>query len=119
MRAMTGEAASATYNATVVGKASAVSGVFAQMTSGAQRLDSPWVRAAMLTPSVSRSMTTTRFGNIDPRSFVELLHQPGEAVAMAFSADPWSGMSTERFSGSAVTFLATATFVRARTASLD
>ena len=119
MRAMTGEAASATYNTSVVGKASAVSGVFAQMTSGAQRLDSPWLRAAMLTPSVSRSLTTTRFGNIDPRGFVELLHQPGEAVAMAFSADPWSGTSTERFSGSAVTFLATATFVRARTASLD
>jgi len=86
---------------------------------GAQRLDSPWLRAAMLTPSFSHAMTATRFGGVDPRGFEELLHKPAQAVAMAFSADPSSGMKTERFTGNAVTFLATATFVRARTASLD
>jgi len=109
----------ATPNTTVVAKAGAASGTFAQMTSGAQRLDSPWLRAAMLTPSFSHAMTTTRFGGVDPRGFEELLHKPAQAVAMAFSADPSSGMKTERFTGNAVTFLATATFVRARTAALD
>ena len=107
----------ATPNTTVVAKAGP--GAFTAMTSGAQRLDSPWLRAAMLTPSVSHSMTTTRMGDVDPRGFEELLHKPAQAVAMAFSADPLSGMQTARFSGNAVTFLATATFVRARTASLD
>jgi uncharacterized protein YcbK (DUF882 family) len=107
----------ATPNTTVVAKAGP--SAFTAMTSGAQRLDSPWLRAAMLTPSVSHSMTTTRMGDVDPRGFEELLHKPAQAVAMAFSADPLSGMQTARFSGNAVTFLATATFVRARTASLD
>ena len=109
----------ATSNTTVVAKAGEMSGTFAHMTSGAQRLDSPWLRAAMLTPSISRSMTTTRMGEVDPRGFEEYLHKPTQAVAMAFSADPQSGMRTERFTGNAVTFLATATFVHARTASLD
>jgi uncharacterized protein YcbK (DUF882 family) len=109
----------ATPNTTVVAKAGEASGTFAHMTSGAQRLDSPWLRAAMLTPSFSHAMTATRFGGVDPRGFEELLHKPAQAVAMAFSADPSSGMKTERFTGNAVTFLATATFVRARTASLD
>jgi hypothetical protein len=107
----------ATPNTTLVAKAGP--GNVSAMTSGGQRLDSPWLRAAMLTPSVSHSMTTSRFGGIDPRGFAELLHKPAQAVAMAFSADPQSGMKTERFTGNAVTFLATATFVRARTASLD
>jgi uncharacterized protein YcbK (DUF882 family) len=104
-------------NTTLVAKAGA--GSYGAMMSGGQRLDSPWLRAAMLTPSVSRSMTTTRMGDVDPRGFEVYLHKPAQAVAMAFSADPLSGMSTERFTGRAVTFLATATFVRAQTASLD
>ncbi|HXD43917.1 MAG TPA: DUF882 domain-containing protein [Pseudolabrys sp.] len=109
----------ATPNTTVVAKAGAASGTFAHMTSGAQRLDSPWLRAAMLTPSISHAMTVTRFGAVDPRGFDELLHKPPQALAMAFSADPLAGMRADRFTGNAVTFLATATFVRARTASLD
>lgn len=119
-RAMAEEAEpriAATPNTTVVAKAGA--GGAAPLMSGAQRLDSPWLRAAMLTPSVSHAMTVTRFGTIDPRGFEHLLHKPAQALAMAFSADPLSGMRSDRFSGSAVTFLATATFVRAQTASLD
>src|SRR6185437_6357775 len=52
----------------------AEAGPFAQMTSGAQRLDSPWLRAAMLTPSVSGAMTATRLGEVDPRGYEPLLH---------------------------------------------
>jgi hypothetical protein len=103
-------------NTSVVGKADAAS---VHMMSGAQRLDSPWLRAAMLTPSVSGAMTATRFGAVDPRGFEVYLHKPARAVAISFSADPTVGMRTDRFTGRAVTFVDVATFVRAQTASLD
>ena len=113
--AMAHEAVPVARDASVV----AAAGPFASLTSGAQRIDSPWLRAAMLTPSVSASMTATRMGDIDPRGYENLLHKPAQAVAMSFSGDPWSGMRTDRFSGSAVVFLGTATFTRTQTASLD
>jgi hypothetical protein len=77
----------------------------------------PWLRAAVLTPSVSNFMTTTRFGAADPRPLQELLHKPSLSLVMTFSADPHLGMVADRFSGSAVVFLATATFSM-QTASL-
>jgi len=40
-------------------------------------------------------------------------------VLMSFSADPQLGMVTDRFSGNAVVFLATATFTAQTTASLQ
>jgi hypothetical protein len=123
-RAMTGEAPPAVRGATLAGPLGAisgsVSGAFAHMASGgAQRLDSPWLRAAMLTPSVSHALTATRLGDLDPRGFERFLHKPARAVAMSFSADPWAGMRADRFSGRAVTFVEVATFVRPQTASLD
>jgi uncharacterized protein YcbK (DUF882 family) len=89
------------------------------MAIGGQRTDSPWLRAAMLTPSVSGFMTATRFGYIDPRGLQDLLHKPGQSVMMSFSADPSLGLTADRFSGDAVVFVATATFNSARTASLQ
>jgi len=119
-RAMASEATpNAPANTTVVAKAGTVSGTFAPMTSGGQRLDSPWLRAAILTPSVSHALTTTRFGSVDPRGFEVFLHKPAQALTMAFAADPNAGLRADRFTGSAVTFVATATFVRPQTASLD
>lgn len=102
-------------NMTVVTEA----GPLTHITSGAPRLGSPWLRATMLTPSVSGAMTTTRLGEIDFRSYETLLRKPAQAVAMTFSGDPWSGMRTDRFGGSAVVFVGTATFLRTQTASLD
>ncbi len=89
---------------------------FDKMVSGAQRIDSPWLRATMLTASVSGELTVTQFGDADPRAFGALFSKPAEAIAMRFSEEP--SLSTERFSGSAVVFLATARFVRTQTASL-
>lgn len=86
------------------------------MTSGAQRGDSPWIRAAMLTPSVSEELTVTRFGDAHPEAYRELFYKPAQAVAMRFSGE--APPQTARFTGSAVVFLATATFVRSYTASL-
>ena len=85
---------------------------------GGTRIDSPWLRAAMLTPSVRGFMTTTRVGAIDPRWQHDLLVKPAQSVAMSFSADPHLGMVADRFTGSAVVFLATATFAPQTTASL-
>ena len=91
----------------------------APMTIGGQRWGSPWLRAAMLTPSVSSFLTLSRLDKPDPRWQRTLLHKPARAVTMSFVADPSSGMQTSRFSGSAVVFLDTTTFVSARTASLQ
>ena len=84
---------------------------------GGERSDSPWLRAAMLTPSVSSFMTATRLGPLDPRWQYDLLRKPSQSLVMTFSADPHLGMVADRFSGSAVVFLATASF-NAQTASL-
>jgi hypothetical protein len=84
---------------------------------GGERSDSPWLRAAMLTPSVRSFMTATRLGALDPRWQYDLLHKPSQSLVMTFSADPHLGMVADRFSGSAVVFLATATF-NMQTASL-
>ncbi len=85
---------------------------------GAERADSPWLRAAMLTPSVRGFMTATRLGTVDVRWQSELLHKPAQSLVATFSADPHLGMVAERFSGDAVVFLATATFTPQTTASL-
>ena len=77
----------------------------------------PWLRAAMLTPSVNDFMSATRLGPVDPRPLHELLHKPSLSLVMTFSADPHLGMVADRFSGQAVVFLATAIF-GTQTASL-
>ncbi len=62
-------------------------------------------------------MTATQIGAVDPRPLHELLQKPSLSLVMTFSADPHLGMVADRFSGSAVVFLATATF-STQTASL-
>jgi uncharacterized protein YcbK (DUF882 family) len=79
-------------------------------SGGAVRNDSPWLRAAMLTPSAQVFLTATRIGASDARWQQELLRKPGQSVMMTFSADPHLGMVAERFTGNAVVFVATATF---------
>ena len=88
------------------------------MSIGGQRSDSPWLRAAMLTPSVSAFMTSTRLGELDPSWLHDLLRKPAQSLVMTFSADPQLGLVTDQFAGNAVVFLATATFTAQTTASL-
>ena len=76
-----------------------------------------WLRAAMLTPSVSGELTVTQFGPTDQRTVRDLLYKPTNVVAMSFSDQP--SLQTGRFTGSAVVFLSKATFRRAQTASLE
>jgi hypothetical protein len=105
----------ASVNATMVVKTPLAQ---AAAMGGGERSDSPWLRAAMLTPSVRSFMTATRVGAVDPRWQYDLLHKPAQSVMMTFSADPHLGMVADRFSGSAVVFLATATFAPQTTASI-
>jgi uncharacterized protein YcbK (DUF882 family) len=79
------------------------------MVSSGNHSGDPWLRAAMLTPSV-RFMTATRSGSVDRRWQTYLLDRPEGALEMTFSADPHFGMVADRFDGRAVVFLATTTF---------
>jgi hypothetical protein len=97
----------------------AVKSAFAPvLTSGGQRSDSPWLRAAMLTPSVTAFMTATHQGAPHMRLLAALLHKPEQSLVMTFSADPQLDMVADRFSGRAIVFLATATFVHQTTTAL-
>jgi len=101
-------------NTTVIAK----SALPATMAIGGQHLGSPWLRAAMLTPSVTNSMRTTRMGAMDPLWLHSLLRKPTQALAMTFSDDPNRGMTTDRFTGDAIVFLATTDFSAPQMASL-
>jgi hypothetical protein len=92
-------------NTTVVAKA-----LIAADAGGSRHKDDLWLRAAMLTPSISSHMTATRLGAADMRSLQELLYKPSMAVAMTFSTDPQHGLVATRFDGPAVVFVATMTF---------
>ena len=103
-------------NAAPVNDAPSLAGL---MPVGGQQIGSPWMRAMMLAPNLTGFMTMTRVGKTDPRWLTDLLRKPPQALAMSFAGDPNGGLVTSRFTGSAVVFLATATFVNAKTASLQ
>ena len=84
----------------------------------ADRLNDPWLRGLMLTDSVQHSMIVTRFGDPDFTRLVQYMQKPDATVMMTFSRDPYLGMTAEAFTGSAVVFQATVTFVERRTAAL-
>lgn len=97
---------------------SAATFVAPAIAGGGGRTDSPWLRAAILSPDLSSFMTATPMGARDMSQFGHLFHKPAQAVMMGFSADPGLGLVTHSFTGPAVVFLATATFVSQTTASL-
>lgn len=88
-----------------------------QASMPADRLDTPWLRATMVTPSVESFMNTTLLGAPDFIGLRTFMVKPATAVLMTFSADPYRGMTHNAFSGSAVNFLATVS-VGQRTAAL-
>ena len=106
--------ATATPNTTVLAKAP----LAATMAIGGQQWGSPWLRAALLTPSVTHTMRTTRLGATDPTWLQSLIAKPAQTLVSTFSDDPHLGMTTAAFRGDAVVFLATATFTDTQTASL-
>jgi uncharacterized protein YcbK (DUF882 family) len=82
------------------------------------RLNTPWLRAAMLTPSVENFLSTTLLGAPDFTRLSTFMVKPATLVVMAFSGDPHHGMTHNAFSGSAVNFPVTSSFARRTTAAL-
>jgi len=82
------------------------------------RMNDPWLRAVMLSPSVRRFLTITALGAHDFRVLASLMVKPDSSVMMTFAADPQPGLAHDRFSGSAIVFVSTVTYPM-RSASLQ
>ena len=82
-----------------------------------QRLNDPWMRAMIVSPSADSFMSTSQLGAPDFRTLSLYLRKPAISVMMTFGDDPYLGMSTDKFAGTPVVFMSTVTFYQ-RTASL-
>ena len=60
----------------------------------------------------------TVYGRLDVRQVRMMMIKPVVSVPMAFGADPYDGMQTLKFTGTAVTFLPTIPFGQQQQASL-
>jgi uncharacterized protein YcbK (DUF882 family) len=76
-----------------------------------------WMRAMILAPSASTSLSASILGDQDMTVMRVHFAKPNAAVAMTFSEDPQMGIVCEKFTGSAITTLTTTPFAM-RTASL-
>ena len=90
----------------------------ASVAKASMHLDSPWLRAVVLSPSVRNFLSTMALGAQDFRALASLMVKPSRSVAMTFSDDPNRGLSHDHFSGSAVVFVSTVSY-GGRTASLQ
>ena len=88
-----------------------------QLVKVGDRFNDPWLRAMIVSPSAQGFMRTSLFGVPDFRNLGPFLQKPATAMAMSFAQDPYFGMTTDKFTGSAVFFMTTSSF-GARTASL-
>ncbi|MGB7097309.1 MAG: DUF882 domain-containing protein [Xanthobacteraceae bacterium] len=75
-----------------------------------ERLNDPWLRAIVQSPSVTRFLSVTMLGAHDFRFLAALLVRPANSVMMTFAADPQPGLAQDHFSGSAIVFLSTITY---------
>ena len=105
---------------TVVGKNTPAQGrvvaVSTRLAAAAIPDDSVWMRAMILAPSASTSMSSTVMGDSDLTVLRAHFAKPQKVVAMEFSEDPQMGLICERFTGSISATLTTTSFTR--TASL-
>lgn len=74
------------------------------------RFNDPWMRAMIVSPSAQSYMKTTLLGATDFRNLGPYMQKPATTVMTTFSSDPFRGMICEKFDGSAVVFVSTATF---------
>jgi uncharacterized protein YcbK (DUF882 family) len=102
---------------TVVAKGS--QGLVATSTrlASAAKGNDVWMRAMILAPSASTSMSVSAMGDPDLTLMRSYFVKPLAAVAMTFSDDPQLGLVCDQFTGPAIAKLATQSFVM-RTASL-
>jgi uncharacterized protein YcbK (DUF882 family) len=83
----------------------------------AARLDDPWLRAVVLSPSVRGFLTTLALGSRDFTALAALMVKPESSVMMTFSSNPNLGLESDHFSGSAIVFMSTVSYPT-RTADL-
>jgi len=76
-----------------------------------------WMRAMILAPNLSTSMSSTVLGDTDMTLMSSYFVKPQAAIAMSFTDDPQMGLLCDQFTGSATATLVTTSFVL-RTASL-
>jgi len=88
-----------------------------RLAPAAVRDSDVWMRAMIVTPSASRTMSATMLGDQDMTLMHVYFQKPERAIAMTFSDDPQMGILCDRFSGSAVASLTTIRLA-ARAASL-
>ncbi len=78
--------------------------------SAAKGTDSTWMRAILLTPSASSSMSVTMLGDVDLTVMRSYFVKPQSALAITFAAEPTPGLSYDQFSGPAIIKLETKSF---------
>jgi uncharacterized protein YcbK (DUF882 family) len=83
-----------------------------------KRIGDPWLLALLVSPSVTRFLDASTLGARDFRSLAALMIKPDHSIVMVFSADPNPGLTSDRFSGSAVVFVSTVSYPL-RTAQLQ
>jgi uncharacterized protein YcbK (DUF882 family) len=98
------------------GQGSAVS-TSARITASKAASTDIWMRAMILAPSATTSMSSTVIGDADLTSMRAHFVKPLATVAMNFSDDPQMGLLSDRFTGSATAQLMTEAFAT-RTALL-
>jgi uncharacterized protein YcbK (DUF882 family) len=76
-----------------------------------------WLRAMILAPNLSTSMSATVLGDTDMTLMSSYFVKPQAAIVMSFTDDPQMGLLCDQFTGSATATLVTTSFVL-RTASL-
>ena len=89
---------------------SVVTAKVASVVRVGDRFNDPWMRAMIVSPSAQNYLRTTLLGATDFRNLGPYLQKPTTTVMTTFSNDPYRGMICEKFDGSAVVFVSTATF---------
>jgi uncharacterized protein YcbK (DUF882 family) len=93
------------------GQISAIS-TSARLSAAPGRDESVWMRMMILAPSATMSMSTTVMGEGDLTVLRAHFVKPQAAVTMSFADDPQLGLVCDRFTGTAITTLATTPFTR-------
>jgi uncharacterized protein YcbK (DUF882 family) len=102
---------------TVVAKGAQGTVATSTRLASATKSNDVWMRAMILAPSASTSMSVSAMGDPDMTLMRSYFVKPAAVVAMSFADDPQIGLVCDKFTGAAVATLPTQAFVM-RTASL-
>jgi len=80
------------------------------LLADSERLNDPWLRAIVLSPSVTRFLSVTTLGVHDFRFLAALIAKPANSVMMTFAADPQPSLAQDHFGGNAIVFVSTVTY---------